>query len=150
MTKTSMTSRVSLGLALAASLSVGYRGLSAQDQQPQDAQAAAMARLLESKACAGCDLAGATFDKDANLKGLDLAGAKLAGASFYRTNLTGSNFSDADLSKTNFSMADLTNVNFGNANLDGANFAGATAASLTGAKTTSTTVCPDGQVGPCR
>ena len=142
--------RVILGLALAVGLSAGARQVFAQDQVPQDPKAAAMARLLESKACQQCDLAGANFTPQMDLKGVDLTGAKLPGASFYRTDVTSANFADADLSKAVFSMANLTNANFSGANLDGANFAGTTGASLAGATTTETTVCPDGQHGPCR
>jgi len=138
-------------MVVAAAFAIG-RTLAAQSQDPapQDARGVAMARLLDSKACQQCDLSGASFAKGTDLKGVDLAGAKLTEASFYRTILTNANFSDADLSKANLSMADLTNVNFGGANLDGATLTGATGASLVGAKTTETTVCPDGSNGPCR
>lgn len=138
---------VVVGLAFGISRTLAAQS---QDPAPQDARAAAMARLLDSKACQQCDLAGASFVKGTDLKGVDLAGAKLIEASFYRTLLANANFSDADLTKANLSMADLTNVNFGGANLDGAVLTGATGANLSGAKTTETTVCPDGSNGPCR
>ena len=152
MTKTASVGRVVLGVAFVATLSMGHRAVAAQDQNPpqQDARAAAVARVLESKACQQCDLSGAAFEKDADLKAADFTGAKLIGTFFYRTDLTNANFSNADLSKANFSLANLSNANFGGANLDGATLTGATSANLAGATTTATTVCPDGQAGPCR
>lgn len=138
----------SAAIVVAGALLIG-RTLSAYTQDPAVSQSA-KEKLLATRACVQCDLSNASFDKGTDLKGADLTGAKLIEASFYRTDLTNANFADADLSKANLSMADLTNAGFGGANLDGATLIGATGASLMGAKTTQTTVCPDGSNGPCR
>jgi uncharacterized protein YjbI with pentapeptide repeats len=151
MTNRSLVARVVLVGSIVASASLGYRVFAAQNPPtPQEVKAAALAQLVEKKACQQCDLSGTSFTTEMGLRGADLAGAKLVGTSFYRLDLTNANFSDADLTNAVFSLSDVTNVNFGNANLDGANLARTTGASLTGAKTTETTVCPDGQHGPCR
>ena len=151
MTRLAKISRVVISVAfIAAFLTVGHRAYLQAQEPAQDARAAGLARLVETKSCAGCDLAGLTFTDAMKLRGVDLAGAKLASASFYRDDLTNANFSDADLTKAVLSFANLTNANFGGANLDGANLAGSTGANIIGATTTEATVCPDGQHGPCR
>lgn len=106
-------------------------------------------RVLVTRSCVGCDLNRASFNSK-NLKGVDLSGAKLVGAQFYKADLGGANLDGADLTGANLTFADLNNTNIGSADLTGANLKGATGAALQSAITTATTICPDGQAGPCR
>jgi uncharacterized protein YjbI with pentapeptide repeats len=136
--------RIGVGVALATVSVVGVRVAAAQDDHLRE-----QSQLKATKACDSCNLSGVNFSK-ADLKGVSLSSATLEGTIFYRANLTGANLGGANLSKANLTMADLTNTNFGNANLAGANLSGSIGASLSGAVTTDTTTCPDGQAGPCR
>ncbi len=143
------------GLGLAGMLAVSSgQVLGAERQDPQDAQDAARAqakeRLVSTRACVECDLAGVSFWKGADLRGVDLARASMAGAGLYGADLSNANLAGADLSKAVMSFADLKNTNLAGANLEGAVLSGAKDASLATAKTNDTTVCPDGQAGPCR
>jgi len=70
--------------------------------------------LLNTNACAGCDLSGA------NLSGLDLSGLDFSGA-----NLEFAILVDANLSGTDLSNAKLINADMSRANLKGANLKGA-------------------------
>ncbi len=133
------------GLCVAALLALaGAQAFAAQEPQPAD-----RARFLQSKSCDHCDLHGQGFDK-LDLKGASLSGANLVGSSFYKSDLTGANLAGADLTKGVLPFANLTNVNLNGAILTGANLSSATGADFTGAITTETTTCPDGQSGPCR
>lgn len=144
------------GLGLAGMLAVlsGQVLGAQQGQDPQDPQEAARAqakeKLLSTRACVECDLAGVSFWKGADLRGVDLARASMAGAGLYGADLSNANLAGADLSKAVLSFADLKNTNLAGANLEGAVLSGAKDASLATAKTNDTTVCPDGQAGPCR
>lgn len=131
------------GIALVLSFVAGTALWAQQDARIQAAQ------LRATRACVGCDLGGVDFSRQ-DLHGVDLADAKLVRASFYRANLRGANLNGADLSKANLTFADLDNANIGSADLTGANLMGATSAALAAAITTTTTICPDGQTGPCR
>lgn len=115
----------------------------------QDAQVNAKGQLMLTRSCQKCDLTGADLSRQ-DLKAVDLSGATLVSSSFYRADLTNANLDGADLSKANLTFADLTNTNFGSVNLTGANLTGAKGAALAAATTTDTTICPDGQAGPCR
>lgn len=156
MTMTLKVVRLLGGLGLAGMLAVASgQGLRAQQSQdPQDPQDAARAqakeRLISTRACVECDLVGVSFWKGADLRGVDLARAAMTGAGFYGADLSNANLAGADLSKAVLSFADLTNTNLAGANLEGAVLSGAKDASLATAKTNDTTVCPDGQAGPCR
>lgn len=66
------------------------------------------------KACAWCDLSGASFTN-----------AKLAGADLSGANLTGADLRGADLRNVDFSGADLTGVDVSGADLSGAILFGA-------------------------
>ena len=82
---------------------------------PAGAQPADPVRqLLETRSCAGCDLAGAELS-DADLAGVDLAGADLTGAI-----LVGANLSNASLTNANLAGADLTDANLFRTDLSGA------------------------------
>ena len=142
---TTVTRKVSLlwgiGLALVGAV-VATAALAAQGPSAKD-------QLLLTRACQKCDLSGAVLS-GLDLKGVDLTGANLAGASLYKSDLTNANLDGADLSKAVLTFADLSNTNIGAANLTGANLSGAKGAALAAATTTDTTICPDGQAGPCR
>jgi uncharacterized protein YjbI with pentapeptide repeats len=96
-------------------------------------------RLLQTKKCYRCDLAGVDLS-DKNLNEADLEGANLAGCNLEKTdlgkailkgaslvgaNLKKANLKGADLYKANLSDADLTDANFENAKVDGTLFVGA-------------------------
>lgn len=155
MTMTFKVVRLLGGLGLAGMLALASgQVLGAQRQDPQDPQEVARAqakeKLLSTRACVECDLAGVSFWKGADLRGVDLARASMAGAGLYGADLSNANLAGADLSKAVLSFADLKNTNLAGANLEGAVLSGAKDASLATAKTNDTTVCPDGQAGPCR
>lgn len=81
-------------------------------------------QLLETKACPGCDLAGADLTrvdlKDANLEGANLAGAKLYLANLANANLQGANLQGAALGGADLANADLRGANLTGAILEGA------------------------------
>jgi Pentapeptide repeats (8 copies)/RTX calcium-binding nonapeptide repeat (4 copies)/G8 domain len=88
--------------------------------------------LLNTNACAGCDLSGANLSGldlsganlefailvDANLSGTDLSNAKLINADMSRANLQGANLQGADLTSTILINADLTDANLLQATLE--------------------------------
>jgi uncharacterized protein YjbI with pentapeptide repeats len=93
-----------------------------------------LTKLLETKACVGCDLTKASF-KDTNLQGFNLENANLRGASLERanlqgTNLKGANLQGVDLEKANLQGANLAGANLFDADLEKANLS---LANLTGA-----------------
>ena len=95
--------------------------------------------LLETKACAGCDLQGANLAeadlKNANLEGANLEGANLEGANLEGAYLVGSNLNQANLTEANLGGANFTLAQLQNALLDRAelNAVNLQAANLQGA-----------------
>jgi uncharacterized protein YjbI with pentapeptide repeats len=88
------------------------------------AEPADIQRLLQSGACAGCDLSNADLShthligadlREANLQGANLAGANLEGA-----DLTGADLRGAQLYKTYLTNASLNRSNLANVNMTGA------------------------------
>lgn len=71
-------------------------------------------KLLRTKSCPGCNLAGM------NLMGLDLTGANLRGADLSGALLNSSSLEGADLTRANLSRAKLETTNFRRANLSDA------------------------------
>lgn len=134
-------------------------------------------RLVARASCPGLDLANAlvTYVPGTEvwrMGGLDLMRAKLPGAKFADAILATTRFTGADLAKADFSGADLTGADLSKANLTGAdlsmavltgvsldkaNLIGANLKNATldqrgairAAKTDATTICPNGQPGPC-
>ncbi len=94
-----------------------------------------IARVKAGAACPRCNLFQADFGS-LNLKGRNLAGARLrqsdvsasvaGGARFAGGDLRDLNAYGAVMGRADFSRADLTNATFVGAYLEGANFAGAT------------------------
>jgi len=101
-------------------------------------------RLLQIRACVGCDLRGANLDgiilrnadlRYADLRGANLRRAYLGGAQFDAADLRGANLNAAnlsrvflvraDLQKADLSHADLSSGHLHDANLAGANLANA-------------------------
>lgn len=86
-----------------------------QASDPADLQ-----QLLETRACAGCDLQDADLSQQhligADLRGADLRGADLTGINLEGADLTGANLEGADLTE-----AYLTNASLNDANLNGIN-----------------------------
>lgn len=90
-----------------------------------------MEKLIKTKSCPGCNLAGANLNR-ADLVGADLQGADLSNAKFFLANLAGANlqkarlrgagFGGADLAKANLKGADLRDVSFDGAYTEGAHF----------------------------
>lgn len=78
---------------------------------------------------------------DGVLVGTNLNGVNLSGANLTRARLT-----DAKLANANLSGANLTNAILNGADLRGAKIDGATLAKV---RTSSATICPNGQPGPC-
>ena len=88
-----------------------------------------MAKLINDRACAGCDLAGANL-YSYDLQGADLSSANLAEAAFQGSNLgfatlTNANLEQANLALVKLNGADLKGAKLGKANLYGADLAGA-------------------------
>lgn len=81
-------------------------------------------RLVKTKSCPGCDLAGVVLTR-MDLKGADLEGANLAGAKLVLADLTGANLKNANLQGAALGGADLANCNLRGANLTGAILEGA-------------------------
>lgn len=147
MTVTTPSARLVLRLSVAFVIAV-LASQVGRAQEPQDRQHN-RGKLLVERACDRCDLTGVDFSRE-NLKSVSASAANLESAIFYRADASGANFGGANLSKANLTLANLSNTNLGDANLAGANLTGATGAALAGAITTETTICPDGQTGPCR
>ena len=84
-----------------------------------DAQPGLVGRLLDQRACPGCDLRK-TVLREVHLIGADLRRANLAGA-----DLSGANLEGADLSHANLTGADLQGANLTNADLTGVDLRGA-------------------------
>jgi len=84
------------------------------------------AKLKATGHCPVCDLSGA------NLRMVNLGGAKLKGADLYEANLTGAllrkanlgyaNLKGADLTEAELDEADLSNADLTGANIEGADF----------------------------
>lgn len=126
----------------------------------------AVAQLLSTKACAGCDLSGARLATQ-DLTGAELSKAKLTGANLFRVTLASAklveaslvdaNMLQADLTGADLSGADLTNARMNAAKLIDANLTGAV---LDGAKLNGTDLsnatwtdgrkCASGSLGRCR
>lgn len=86
-------------------------------------------KLLKTKSCTRCDLAGAPLDHK-NLAGVDLSGADLSFAYVRESDLSRARLTDANLAWANLSEAKLKDANLRGANLD---FTTLTGADLTGA-----------------
>lgn len=126
-----MKTTILSALAVLTTLAIG---LPATAADPTDVQ-----RLLETKICAGCDLAGADLTgadlsgahllgadlRDANLKGAILTNANLEGADLTGANLTNANLTEAFASNAELDYANLKNANLANANLNHTNTVGA-------------------------
>lgn len=84
-----------------------------------EAQPGLVERLLDQRACPGCDLRG-TVLREVHLIGADLRRANLADA-----DLSGANLEGADLSHANLAGADLQGANLTNADLTGVDLRGA-------------------------
>ena len=78
-----------------------------------------LSRLLETRACVGCDVQGADL-QGKDLRGVDLSRANLKNANLSRTQLFAVKFKAAQLQGANLSNADLLVVDFTQANLEGA------------------------------
>ncbi|MGF1495172.1 MAG: pentapeptide repeat-containing protein [Microcoleaceae cyanobacterium] len=103
-------------------------------------------KLLETGACAGCNLSGADL-RDTHLIGADLRGANLFGADLENANLEGADLKGANLTAANLTgaflnSAELENVNLSQANLTDANLIQArlTDTNLAGANLTGTSL----------
>jgi uncharacterized protein YjbI with pentapeptide repeats len=104
-------------------------------------------RLDRTHECQSCDFSGGSFG---DLHDADVSGADFSGATMYYAILTGANLSGANLSRANARSANFTDANLNGANLDGTNLKDARGVNLTGAITTSATICPSGDNGPCQ
>lgn len=107
-------------------------------------------RLLETKTCTRCDLAGAELT-GAQLRRADLRLSNLSGADLSRANLRESvlskaNLSGADLRQANLSSTDLSEVNFYGADLREADL---TDAELLGATWVDGRKCGVPSLGEC-
>ena len=80
--------------------------------------------LLTSKACPGCNLAGADLTRaqlaQGNLEGANLSGAHLPLADLAGANLKGANLKGANLGGADLAQADLSGANLSGAILQGA------------------------------
>ena len=118
-----------LAIALAASL-IAATALPAVAQN-----ASQISRVRGGASCPGCNLFQGDFS-GMEVRGLNLAGARLRQADLSLTVMNRTRFSRADMrdveayggvfSSSNFSGANLTNASFVGAYLEGANFSGAT------------------------
>ena len=81
-----------------------------------------LSRLIETRACAGCELQNSDFS-GMDLSGVDLSGAILNGSKLHQTNLRGANLQGASLlniklSETALSGADLRNADLSDIDID--------------------------------
>jgi uncharacterized protein YjbI with pentapeptide repeats len=88
------------------------------------ANPAQVKQLLETGACAQCNLAGADLE-GAHLIGADLRNANLRGANLKNANLEGADLTGADLKNADMTGSFATNAVFNQANLGGVNLANA-------------------------
>jgi uncharacterized protein YjbI with pentapeptide repeats len=109
-----------------------------------DDKAKNLKKLLETKKCYQCDLAGVDLSgknlgkadleganlKGCNLENVDLAKANLKGASFVDANLKKADLKGADLYKANLSRADMTDARMEDAHVDETIFTGAIGRSM--------------------
>lgn len=95
-----------------------------------DDMAMTVAKLLDTKKCYGCNLAGANL-KGKNLRGADLESSQLSGADLQETNLRSANLKNVSLRNANLRKADLGTADLYKADLSGADLTGA---SLKGAR----------------
>lgn len=102
-----------------------------------------------------CRLAGMNLDgtsmRRSNLSNADLTGASLVGADLFKALLSHASLASSDLSGANLTSVDLTGANLTGANLSGTRLTNAVLidALLDGAKTDTSTTCPNGTPGPC-
>ncbi len=92
----------------------------------------------------------ATFS-NSNLNGINMNFADLRYAKLDNTGMKGANLNFADLKYANLQNAVLDDANLNFANLDGANLEGASfeGANLAFTGTSSSTICPNSNRGPC-
>ena len=81
-------------------------------------------KLLKTKSCPGCNLAGVNLNR-ADLAGADLQGADLTKAKFFLANLAGANLQKARLQGAGFGGADLADADFRGADLRDVSLSGA-------------------------
>lgn len=81
----------------------------------------AIAHLLETRSCVGCDLHGADLSHK-DLRGVNLTRANLRKANLNGTNMMAVNLKEADLREADLRGADFLAVNLINANLKNAKF----------------------------
>jgi uncharacterized protein YjbI with pentapeptide repeats len=111
-------------LCLAASIvACGKEGVAAQKKQRPTVEDNVQ-RLLKTKSCPSCDLAGADL-RQAKLNDANLEGANLAGALLSYADLSGANLKTADLRGAHLGGADLGYADFEGANLNGTVLEGA-------------------------
>ncbi len=81
-------------------------------------------KLLKTKSCPGCNLAGVNLNR-VDLAGADLQGADLTKAKFFLANLAGANLQKARLQGAGFGGADLADADFRGADLRDVSLSGA-------------------------
>ena len=111
-----------LGLAFMLSLSIDSVLSYAAD--PNEEVAANLKRLLETKECRECNLAGVNLNRE-DLSGADLFGADLTGAKLYLCNLSGANLQNSILKGAGLGGADLSGADLRGANLADTSLGGA-------------------------
>jgi uncharacterized protein YjbI with pentapeptide repeats len=101
----------------------------ADQEIPVDPAALLVEKLLDSKRCYGCALAGVNLQDenldDADLEGADLSGAQLEGVDFEGANLKNVSFRGANLRNVDLRNADLYKADLSGADLSGARLEGA-------------------------
>lgn len=154
-------------VVLPGSLSVDFDAAEAAAAGASGPSPYALAMLRQTKACAGCDLAGALLGDavligaeltraqlaGANLAATDLGSSKLVAADLTRADLSGANLERADLSGAQLTRALLVNARLADANLTGARLEKTRlqGADLSGALwTDGRRRCRQGSVGRCR
>lgn len=111
-------------LCFAASIvACGKEGVAAQKKQ-RPTMEDNVQRLLKTKSCPSCDLAGADL-RQAKLNDANLEGANLAGALLSHADLSGANLKTADLRGAHLGGADLGYADFEGASLNGTVLEGA-------------------------
>lgn len=108
-------------LAIALILALFCLSAPAQAARPfAGTQSEAIAHLLETRICVGCDLHGADLSHK-DLRGVNLTHANLRDANLSGANMMAVNLQDADLRGADLRKADILAVNLIDANLRGAN-----------------------------
>jgi hypothetical protein len=129
---------------------LAWNGYPPQDKMEKNQWETIDKSNLEGKDFNFANLENANFS-NSSLNGINMNFADLRYAKLDNTGMKGANLNFADLKYSNLQNANLDGANLNFANLDGANLTGASleGANLAFTGTSSSTICPNSNRGPC-